>query len=183
MEVSSRDYGFIGAYYEATVVEDLGGMYKVEYLSLVDEKDESRQLQGDVDADELRPRPPPPSEQEKNEKFDVLDRVDVHDLDAWWVGTITEVKKEGEKEIYSVYFETSAELCDYSKEQLRFHKDWIDGAWVDCNDKKQKQVGCKKRVWIDDNVEDKYKKVRIDGKLVDCKDKLRVSPVIPTGKP
>ncbi|XP_068317224.1 protein AGENET DOMAIN (AGD)-CONTAINING P1-like [Pyrus communis] len=123
VEVSSRDYGFIGAYYEATVVEDLGGKYKVEYLSLVDEKDESRQLQGDVDADELRPLPPPPSEQEKNEKFDVLDRVDVHDQDAWWVGTITEVKTEGEKEIYSVYFETLADLCDYSKEQLRFHKD------------------------------------------------------------
>ncbi|CAN6724540.1 unnamed protein product [Malus baccata var. baccata] len=154
VEVSSRDYGFIGAYYEATVVEDLGGKYKVEYLSLVDEKDESRQLQRDVDADEIRPLPPSPSEQEKNEKFDV--------------------KKEGEKEIYSVYLETTAELCDYSKEQLRFHKDWIDGAW---------QVGCKKRVWIDDNVEDRYKKVRIDGKLVDCKDKLRVSPVIPTGKP
>ncbi|KAM1353684.1 hypothetical protein EV1_032934 [Malus domestica] len=165
VEVSSRDYGFIGAYYEATVVEDLGGKYKVEYLSLVDEKDESRQLQGDVDADELRPLPPSPSEQEKMKS------------------TITEVKKEGEKEIYSVYLETTADLCDYSKEQLTFHKDWIDGAWVDCNDKKQKQVGCKKRVWIDDNVEDRYKKVRIDGKLVDCKDKLRVSPVIPTGKP
>ncbi|KAM1144568.1 hypothetical protein FF1_033355 [Malus domestica] len=99
-------------------------------------------------ADEVRPLPPQPSQEKADLGFDVLDRVDVLDNKGWWVGTVTE--KRGEDE-YWVYFETTADHIAYPKRILRFHKDWIDGMWVNYNKKKRafradgKPVECKKR--------------------------------------
>lgn len=182
VEVCSKEYGFIGSYYAAIVLEKLGDKYKVVYKNLVEEDDESKPLVEIVTADEVRPRPSPPPREKVDLEFDVLDRVDVFDNKGWWVGTITE--KRGEDE-YFVYFETTADHIAYPKRKLRFHRDWIDGQWLDYNQKKRvvrvdgKLVDCKKRVraQVDERVVDCYKRVRIDGNLVDCKDKLRVSIV------
>ncbi|CAN6724600.1 unnamed protein product [Malus baccata var. baccata] len=146
----------------------LGGQV-LQYKTLVEEHHESKPLEGVVMADEVRPLPPQPSREKADLGFDVLDRVDVLDNKGWWVGTVTE--KRGEDK-YWVYFETTADHIAYPKRILRFHKDWIDGMWVNYNKKKRAFRADGKPEEFED-----YKKVRIDGKLVDWKSKLRVSIV------
>ncbi|KAK8648576.1 hypothetical protein V6N13_129325 [Hibiscus sabdariffa] len=63
VEVCSKEEGFWGSYYEATVVLPLHGNtpYKVRYRNLVEEEDQTRPLVEIISADEVRPMPPPPT--------------------------------------------------------------------------------------------------------------------------
>ncbi|KAK8524899.1 hypothetical protein V6N13_015896 [Hibiscus sabdariffa] len=60
VEVCSKEEGFWGSYYEATVVSPLHSntLYKVQYKNLVEEEDQTRPLVEIVSADEVRANNP-----------------------------------------------------------------------------------------------------------------------------
>ncbi|OVA13636.1 Agenet-like domain [Macleaya cordata] len=125
VEISSKEVGFMGSYYEAIIVEPVVGnknKYLVEYLTLITD-DQKRYLREIVDATEIRPSPPkiPVSD------FNILDQVDVFDNDGWWVGRIT-----GRDLVnFYVYFDRSTgETLRYRFPQLRVHQEWENGKWV-----------------------------------------------------
>ncbi|KAH7521391.1 hypothetical protein FEM48_Zijuj07G0028100 [Ziziphus jujuba var. spinosa] len=123
VEVCSREDGFLGSYYAATVVAHLENMnmYIVQYKELL-KNDESGPLIERVLKNEVRPVPP----EMVATGFSYLDKVDAYDNDGWWVGKIT--GKEGSN--YNVYFETTGEEIAYPVSRLRFHLDWLSGKWV-----------------------------------------------------
>ncbi|XP_015886968.2 protein AGENET DOMAIN (AGD)-CONTAINING P1 [Ziziphus jujuba] len=123
VEVCSREDGFLGSYYAATVVAHLENMnmYIVQYKELL-KNDESGPLIERVLKNEVRPVP---LEMVATD-FSYLDKVDAYDNDGWWVGKIT--GKEGSN--YNVYFETTGEEIAYPVSRLRFHLDWCSGKWV-----------------------------------------------------
>ncbi|KAH7521393.1 hypothetical protein FEM48_Zijuj07G0028300 [Ziziphus jujuba var. spinosa] len=123
VEVCSREDGFLGSYYAATVVAHLENMnmYIVQYKELL-KNDESGPLIERVLKNEVRPVPP----EMVGTGFSYLDKVDAYDNDGWWVGKIT--GKEGSN--YNVYFETTGEEIAYPVSCLRFHLDWRSGKWV-----------------------------------------------------
>ncbi|KAJ4851221.1 hypothetical protein Tsubulata_041927 [Turnera subulata] len=126
VEVCSKQEGFLGSYYSATVVNQLGPKaYAVEYETLVEEEDESVPLVEVAAADELRPTPP--RLRLGGSGFCLDDKVDVFANDGWWVGQITE--KRGST-TYFVYFASTGEEIPYNGSLLRAHLDWVDGRWV-----------------------------------------------------
>ncbi|GAV77414.1 Agenet domain-containing protein [Cephalotus follicularis] len=123
VEVCSKEDGFLGSYYTATVVSQIGtSSYAVQYKNLVEE-DECTPLTEVVKADELRPMPPKPP---FVSSFCYLDMVDAFDNDGWWVGKIT--RKKGCN--YYVYFDTTRDEIAYHVSRLRFHQDWFNGNWI-----------------------------------------------------
>ncbi|XVF55296.1 hypothetical protein PTKIN_Ptkin06aG0025600 [Pterospermum kingtungense] len=127
VEVSSKEEGFIGSYFEAMVLTRLNdNTYKVQYKNLVEEKDETRPLVEIVPADEVRPMPPTAAQ--AIHLFSYLERVDAFDNDGWWVGNIT--GKKGSK--YWVYFDTTGDELLYPASRLRYHLEWRNGMWVSC---------------------------------------------------
>lgn len=123
VEVCSKEEGFVGSYYAATVTKKLGtNKYVVEYKSLLEE-DESRPLIETVSGDEVRPVPP---RIRFGSGFGLFDKVDAFDNDGWWVGKVT--GKRGS--IYFVYFETTGDEIGYHISKLRAHLDWFNGKWV-----------------------------------------------------
>nr|GLL42197.1 DUF724 domain-containing protein 3 [Ipomoea trifida] len=97
VEVTSNDEGFVGSYYEATIVGQLttGDVYVVEYKNLVTD-DFSAPLTENVPLAQIRPQPL----QVQSTFFDMYQVVDAFDNDGWWVGQIT-----GEyRNSYYVYF-------------------------------------------------------------------------------
>ncbi|XP_022743963.1 DUF724 domain-containing protein 6 [Durio zibethinus] len=127
VEVRSKEEGFLGSYYEATVISQLNGntRYKVQYKNLVEEEDQTRPLVEIVSADEVRPMPPR-TVGEATRIFYYLDKVDAFDNDGWWVGNIS--GKQGSK--YWVYFDTTQDEIAYPVSQLRNHLEWSNGKWV-----------------------------------------------------
>ncbi|KAG8369059.1 hypothetical protein BUALT_Bualt15G0110900 [Buddleja alternifolia] len=123
VEVSSDEDGFEGAWFCATVIENLGGKYLVEHQSLMDE-DDPKPLREEVDIWHIRPRPP---EVGLVDRFDVLEEVDALYNDGWWAGIISKVLKN---EKYSVYFRTTDEEMKFMHADLRVHQEWINGKWV-----------------------------------------------------
>ncbi|KAL2483425.1 Plant Tudor-like protein [Forsythia ovata] len=122
VEIASKEEGFVGSYYEATVVTALVRKeYIVQYLTLVKD-DMSEPLREFVTADEVRPPPPEISVT----GFRLYDLVDAFDNDGWWVGKIT--GRIGNK--YFVYFDSSKDELAYDFERLRMHQDLVDGKWV-----------------------------------------------------
>ncbi|KAF6136550.1 hypothetical protein GIB67_016006 [Kingdonia uniflora] len=123
VEVQSKEDGFLGSYYEATVVTAVGKhKYLVKYKTLLTE-DETESLQEIVDASEVRPTPP---EIKSFGAFGLLDVVDAFDNDGWWVGKTTG------KGLYKyvVYFDKWKIKIGYPPSELRVHQDWVDGKWV-----------------------------------------------------
>ncbi|OMO97162.1 hypothetical protein COLO4_14820 [Corchorus olitorius] len=128
IEVCSKEQGFIGSYYEATIVSKLSdGSYRVRYKNLVEENDHSRLLIEQVSSDEVRPMPPRIIEGKGTQFYSVLDKVDAFDNDGWWVGIVT--GKDDFK--YWVYFETTGDHIAYPVSRLRKHLEWSNnGFWV-----------------------------------------------------
>ncbi|XP_059663245.1 protein AGENET DOMAIN (AGD)-CONTAINING P1-like [Cornus florida] len=125
VEVASKEEGFLGSYYAATViVEILKKEYIVQYRSLLKD-DMSGPLREIVTAGEVRPRPP----QIPATSFGLYDNVDAFDNDGWWVGKIT--GKVGLE--YLVYFETTGDQIAYPMSRLRVHQEWLNGKWVSTN--------------------------------------------------
>lgn len=123
VEVSSNMEGFLGSFWKATIVANMGTNYVVEYEDLLEEQDESTLLRETVRANQVRPRPPGvvPS------RFSNNDKVDAFYRDGWWVGKIS--GSEGSDK-YHVFFETTGEEIAYPISELRFHLDWRNGKWV-----------------------------------------------------
>ncbi|GER56454.1 agenet domain-containing family protein [Striga asiatica] len=124
VEVASAEDGFVGSYYEATVVTDFpGGDYIVRYESLVTD-DLSGPLREVVSAAEVRPRPPRVT---AADPFRLNDVVDAYDNDGWWVGKITGRAPNGH---YYVFFDSTGDLIAYPKARLRIHLEWVTGNWI-----------------------------------------------------
>ncbi|TQD74902.1 hypothetical protein C1H46_039575 [Malus baccata] len=131
VEVSSRDEGFIGSYFAARVVANMGDNYVVEYKELL-ENDERTLYKETVMAHDVRPPHPnqtlplsPNNSSANNEKFGFGDLVDVYDNDGWWTGVVT-----GEKDgFYAVFFETTLDHVVYPATHVRPHLDWRRGKW------------------------------------------------------
>ncbi|EOA37354.1 hypothetical protein CARUB_v10011095mg [Capsella rubella] len=127
VEVCSKEDGFLGSYFAATVLSKTpdrfgSSYYKVKYKNLVSEDDESKRLIEVISAEELRPMPP----KSLPVVFCRQDKVDAFDKDGWWVGEVTGRKRD----LYSVYFATTGEELEYPLYYLRRHLEWVDGDWV-----------------------------------------------------
>ncbi|KAL1202116.1 Protein AGENET DOMAIN (AGD)-CONTAINING P1 [Cardamine amara subsp. amara] len=124
VEVCSKEDGFLGSYFGATVLSKTpeGSYYKVKYKNLVTEEDESKRLIEVISVDELRPMPP----KSLPVMFGVNEKVDALDKDGWWVGEVTGRKGD----LFSVYFATTDEELKYPLYRLRRHLDWVNGDWV-----------------------------------------------------
>ncbi|CAN4100526.1 unnamed protein product [Withania somnifera] len=123
VEVASKEYGFIGSYYAATIVSPVGAShYRVKYKTLLTD-DRSASLEETVNAFEVRPVPP--ETMPENGGFRVYDIVDVFANDGWWFGFIS--GKIGEE--YYVYFPTTADNIAYPANVLRRHQEW-SGRWI-----------------------------------------------------
>ncbi|XP_050225427.1 protein AGENET DOMAIN (AGD)-CONTAINING P1-like [Mercurialis annua] len=121
VEVCSKQKGYAGSYYEATVVEplDQGQSYSVRYKYSLEEKTSLMEI---VSADEVRP-PPPPAPGISSEISGVLKykAVDAFDGVGWWVGQITGKPCWNH---YDVYLMTSGHQVSVHAAQLRPHLDW-----------------------------------------------------------
>ncbi|KAK7264397.1 hypothetical protein RJT34_32006 [Clitoria ternatea] len=123
VEVCSNEEGFIGSYYEATVVSHLdNGLYMVRYKTLL-EDDESQPLTETLFPKELRPVPP----RVHSSNFSLYQCVDAFDNDGWWVGRIT---GQSDSSHYLVYFESSNEEIAYHSSKIRVHHEWLHGEWI-----------------------------------------------------
>ncbi|XP_057793342.1 protein AGENET DOMAIN (AGD)-CONTAINING P1-like [Salvia miltiorrhiza] len=121
VEVASVQEGFVGSYYEATVVTDLSKHgYFVQYRTLLKD-DLSGPLREVASAAEVRPRPPPVPATE----YQLHDVVDAFDNDGWWWGRITGRSGDG----YTVFFETTGDEIFYHRSRLRTHQEWSNGTW------------------------------------------------------
>lgn len=99
---------------------------QVEYAT-ISEADGSKPLKEFVDLDHLRPALlPPMSEMEKKRDILAGEDVDAFYKDVWWEGTVTEVRGDGK---FSVYFRGSGELIQFRRDELRFHREWINDTW------------------------------------------------------
>ncbi|KAH8497918.1 hypothetical protein Peur_073183 [Populus x canadensis] len=124
VEVCSKQEGFLGSYYTATVVEKLDlNSFAVQYTNLVEEEDMSKLLIETVSADEVRPVPP---RIKFGSGFSAFDKVDAFDNDGWWAGKVTGQRGP----MYFVYFETTGDEIAYHVSRLRIHLDWANGKWV-----------------------------------------------------
>src|SRR3954465_14457884 len=127
VEVCSKEEGFVGSYFKATIVSCLPNeKYVVRYKNLLSD-DKSGPLIETIHQRELRPLPPhvrnPP-------ELHLNQNVDVFYNDGWWLGEITSEKILFENYYYKVYFTTTGETLYYSRNQIRVHHEWIDGEWV-----------------------------------------------------
>ncbi|XP_061349561.1 protein AGENET DOMAIN (AGD)-CONTAINING P1-like [Gastrolobium bilobum] len=122
VEVCSKEEGFLGSYYEATIVSHLdNGLYVVRYKNLL-EDNESLPLTETLYPKELRPAPP----RVHASQFALYQKVDAFDNDGWWVGSIT--GRTGSH--YYVYFSTTNEEIAYPSSQIRVHQEWVNGNWI-----------------------------------------------------
>lgn len=123
IEVCSKEPGFVGSYYAATVVSQLRkDLFVVKYKDLLEGNNQTQLLVETVRCNEVRPVPP----QIESTGFRYLDQVDAFDNDGWWVGKISGRKGSD----YFVYFETTGDEIAYPLSRLRSHLDWVKGKWV-----------------------------------------------------
>ncbi|KAJ8752273.1 hypothetical protein K2173_003909 [Erythroxylum novogranatense] len=124
VEVSSDEDGLKGAWFAATIVEVVAkDKYLVQYESLKT-ADDAGFLGEEIDILHIRPRPP---ETIVVDCFKLMDEVDAHYNDAWWLGLIYKVHPNSR---YVVYFKDTDEELVFNHSDLRIHQDWIDGKWI-----------------------------------------------------
>ncbi|EOA40166.1 hypothetical protein CARUB_v10008882mg [Capsella rubella] len=128
VEISSDETGFRGSWYLGKVITIPSSEDKcqVEYTTLFFDKEGTKPLKEVVDMSQLRPPAPPMSEREKKRVIAIGEEVDAFYNDGWWEGDVTEVLGDGK---FSVFFRSSKEQIQFKKDQLRFHREWVDGAW------------------------------------------------------
>ncbi|KAK2431303.1 protein AGENET DOMAIN (AGD)-CONTAINING P1 [Trifolium repens] len=130
VEVCSKEQGFIGSYYEATIISCLdNGRYVIRYKNLLKDDESSELLTETLLPKDFRPSPPRvcnPS------KFQFNQKVDVFDNDGWWVGEIKSEKILMEKSCsYIVYFDYTDQSIQYPYDQIRVHHDLMfSGEWM-----------------------------------------------------
>lgn len=124
VEVKSDEYGYEGSWFSAVIIDSLGNdKYLVEYLTLKTE-DQNAFLREEAYASFIRPRPPLVR---CVHCYELLDNVDAWYNDGWWIGKIIKVL-DGWR--YAVYFGTTNEILEFEHNDLRLHREWINGKWV-----------------------------------------------------
>ncbi|KAL8157928.1 protein AGENET DOMAIN (AGD)-CONTAINING P1-like [Apium graveolens] len=120
VEVSSKQDGFVGSYYEAVVIKEVASReYQVMYKNLVDEFSKAPLLEH-VKEEELRPAPPKVPAM----RFGLGEVVDAFDRDGWWAGVVV---SQHSPATYEVYFDLYPQYkCVYPASSLRVHQDWIN---------------------------------------------------------
>ncbi|OMO78837.1 hypothetical protein CCACVL1_14067 [Corchorus capsularis] len=146
VEISINDKGFRGSWYTGTVIRRAAqssrnnplaaNNYLVEYHEILN-KGATKPLRETVHAANLRPLAP----RETSRKFKFAEDVDAYNDDGWWEGTIT---KELDNGNFHVYFMGSKEQMEFSEDQLRLHREWVNGSWIPPLEEGDEQV--KKRV-------------------------------------
>ncbi|XP_010475765.1 PREDICTED: DUF724 domain-containing protein 3-like isoform X2 [Camelina sativa] len=129
VEISSDEIGFRGSWYLGKVITTPSSdkeKCQVEYTRLFFDKEGTKPLKEVVDLSQLRPPAPPMSEREKKREIAIGDEVDAFYNDGWWEGDVTEVLGDGR---FSVFFRCSKEQIQFKKDKLRFHREWVGGAW------------------------------------------------------
>jgi hypothetical protein len=129
VEVCSKEEGFMGSYYEATIVSCLdNGKYVIRYKNLLKD-DESGLLTETLLSKDLRPSPP---RVRNPSKFQLNQKVDVFDNDGWWVGKIISEKiLMGKSYYYTVYFKYTDQTVYYTCDQIRVHHELMfSGEWM-----------------------------------------------------
>ncbi|RZC75602.1 hypothetical protein C5167_051086 [Papaver somniferum] len=113
VEVSSKEEGFVGSYYSATILAKLAPTNElwVEYETLCQEEDETKL---------------PFLPEIKLSEYSLLDKVDAYDNDGWWIGRISAVLDDS---MYYVYFENSRDEIAYPVDKLRIHQEFDNGKW------------------------------------------------------
>ncbi|KAJ7977845.1 Agenet-like domain containing protein [Quillaja saponaria] len=128
VEISSDDEGFRGSWFLGTIVRrcsSKGSLVKflVEYKTIMEDEKGSKPLSEMIDLSQLRPEPP----RETDRDFKFGEDVDAYYNDGWWEGTITEQLENGK---FGVFFRTSREQLEFRKEDLRLHREWVNGTWI-----------------------------------------------------
>ncbi|KAJ6737769.1 AGENET DOMAIN-CONTAINING PROTEIN [Salix viminalis] len=119
----SEEDGFRGSFYTGTVVKATRtSNFVVEYDKLFEDEEGTKPLQETVNEFQMRPIPP----REKKREFKFSEEVDAFHNDGWWEGVITEVNDDGK---FAVFFRSTKEQIEFSEENLRLHREWINGAW------------------------------------------------------
>ncbi|KAK9079902.1 hypothetical protein SSX86_001576 [Deinandra increscens subsp. villosa] len=123
VEVCSDEDGFYGAWFTATILEQLStGSFKVQYQSLRND-DDTAFITEIVDTNHIRPCPP----KETIDRFRLFEEVDAMHNDGWWVGVIFKVSS---RQRYEVFFRGTNEEIVFKQSDLRRHLEWINGKWV-----------------------------------------------------
>ncbi|KAF8089624.1 hypothetical protein N665_0501s0036 [Sinapis alba] len=167
VEISSDEAGFRGSWYLGKVVtvpssdkdSPTTTECEVEYTTLFFDKEGRKRLKEVVDADQLRPPVPAMSEREKERDIAVGEDVDAFYSDGWWEGTVTEVLGDGR---FSVYFRASKEQIRFGRDELRVHREWVNGAWKPPIDETQEEEEEEEEDEVDDTEEEEDLLSRVD---------------------
>ncbi|MED6149497.1 hypothetical protein PIB30_063075 [Stylosanthes scabra] len=125
VEVCSKEEGFLGSYYEATVLSrHETGRYVVRYKTLLRDDAVSEPLTKTLFPRDIRPSPP---KVYTRGEFSLYQAVDAFDNDGWWSGEIT--GRIGPHHYY-VYFRTTNEEIAYPSSKIRVHHEWVNGDWI-----------------------------------------------------
>ncbi|XP_076888148.1 protein AGENET DOMAIN (AGD)-CONTAINING P1-like [Bidens hawaiensis] len=124
IEVVDMGRGFLGSFYDGTIISCVGKAYIVVFRTLV-EADNSGFLREFVKADKIRPKPADVFVT----GFDLEEKVDVFANDGWWVGHIASKIRESE---YLVHFDSTNQDIIYPFANIRVHQDWdtANEVWV-----------------------------------------------------
>ncbi|XP_030539167.1 DUF724 domain-containing protein 10-like isoform X2 [Rhodamnia argentea] len=131
VEVTSKETGFKGAWFDAIVVEPPvyhKSKYKKKRLTLIEyttllSDDGDTPLREYSDAIFIRPLPPGEGEEVVLEENLV---VDTYDRDGWWAGVIARITKQGD---YLVAFDDPPHVLVFPRDRLRLHRDFLNGRW------------------------------------------------------
>ncbi|XP_056163328.1 DUF724 domain-containing protein 7-like [Syzygium oleosum] len=136
VEVTSKEQGFKGAWFDAVVVEPpvyhkskfkKKRLTLIEYTNLLSE-DGHTPLREYSDAIFIRPLPPGEEGEEEEGEVAMEENlvVDTYDRDGWWTGVIARITGEGR---YLVAFEDPPHVLEFARHQLRLHWEFLEGKW------------------------------------------------------
>ncbi|KAF8110108.1 hypothetical protein N665_0088s0119 [Sinapis alba] len=156
VEISPSEDGYRGSWFPGKVVtvpssynEDSANC-QVEYATIVEG---GKPLVEGVSVDHLRPAPPPMSDREEKRDIAVGEDVDAFYNDVWWEGTVTEAPGDGK---FSVYFRASKEQIQFRRDELRFHREWVNDSWMPPLDETEEEES------EEDEVDEEYLVPQVD---------------------
>ncbi|KAM0071844.1 putative Agenet-like domain-containing protein [Helianthus debilis subsp. tardiflorus] len=135
VEVSSTQDDSTGAWYVATVIHPppsiiapnhhtRNNLVYVEYHNLLSDDGSSTRLREYANISYVRPSPLPDS---NPPNFQLYDVVEAFYRDGWWTGVVTGVVDTCK---FVVGFENPSEEVEFGGSELRLHKKWVGGKWV-----------------------------------------------------
>ncbi|GLT71585.1 hypothetical protein SLA2020_435920 [Shorea laevis] len=160
VEIRPDDPGYRGSWYAGTVIKRVSSKeptkFVVQYSSLFEDEDGKKPLREICDAAKLRP----PAPRERKRKFRFSEKVDCFYNDGWWEGMITEDFRNGR---FMVYFRPTKEQIEFGEDEMRLHREWVDGVW-EPSEEEEKEVGCATKVRKSNiGITDKMKLASYDG--------------------